>query len=75
MSEKSKAKPEPTFEEAYAELQSVLRELNDSAVPLDKLVEKYSQARACLEICRKRLGEAELQVKKLGKNGVEVFEE
>jgi exodeoxyribonuclease VII small subunit len=75
MSDKSRPKPEPTFEEAYAQLQAVLRELNDSQVPLDKLVEKYSRARTALEVCRKRLGEAELEVKKLGKNGLEDFEE
>ena len=75
MSEKGKPPSEPAFEEAYSQLQKLLHELNDSQVPLDQLISKYSQARVCLEICRKRLGEAELEVKKLGKNGPENFEE
>lgn len=75
MSDKSKDKPELTFEQAYAQLQTILRDLNSPNVALDTLVEKYSNARECLEICHKRLAEAQLQVKKLGADGIEKFEE
>lgn len=57
------------------QLQTILRELNSPNVKLDTLVEKYTTAKECLEICRNRLSEAELQVKKLGSDGIEKFEE
>ncbi len=75
MSEKPKNSKSKSFEDAFSELQSILRELNDSKVPLDKLIEKYKLAKDCLNICRARLGEAELEVKKLGKNGLENFQD
>lgn len=74
MDGKLKGKKEQSFEEAFAELQDILRELNGQNVALDKLVEKYSKAKSCLEICRKRLSEAEMQVKTLGVDGLEDFE-
>ena len=74
MSEKSKNKTEPSFESAYEELQEILKDLNGQAVVLDKLVEKYVRAKLCLEVCRKRLSEAEMQVKILTENGQEDFQ-
>ncbi|MBR6389125.1 MAG: exodeoxyribonuclease VII small subunit [Opitutales bacterium] len=68
-------KKEPTFEEAFAALQNILRELGGQGVALDQLVKKYSEAKECLEICRKRLSEAEMQVKQLGENGLADFDE
>lgn len=75
MAEKFKNTSEQTFESAFDELQSILKELNVSQVPLNLLVEKYSRARECLKFCRERLGEAELQVKKLAKDGLESFDD
>lgn len=74
MDGKLKGKHKQSFEEAFAELQDILRELNGQNVALDKLVEKYSKAKSCLETCRKRLSEAEMQVKALGVDGLENFE-
>ena len=74
MSEKSKDTPELTFEQAYKRLQAILAELNSPNVELDTLVEKYSRAKECLEICRKRLAEAQLKIEKLGAEGIENFE-
>lgn len=75
MDGKLKVKKEPTFEEAFAALQNILRELGGQGVALDQLVKKYSEAKECLEICRKRLSEAEMQVKQLGENGLADFDE
>ncbi len=75
MSGKSKDIQELTFEQAYKRLQTILSELNSPNVALDTLVEKYSAARECLEICRKRLAEAQLQINKLGADGIEKFEQ
>lgn len=74
MDGKLKGKNKQSFEEAFAELQDILRELNGQNVALDKLVEKYSRAKSCFETCRKRLSEAEMQVKALGVDGLENFE-
>ena len=75
MDGKLKDKKEPSFEEAFAKLQDILRELGGQGVALDMLVKKYSEAKKCLEICRKRLSEAEMQVKQLGQDGLEDFHE
>lgn len=75
MGGKSKDNTERSFESAFAELQDILRELGGQGVALDALVEKYARAKSCLEICRKRLSDAEMQVKKLGPDGAEAFEE
>lgn len=73
MSDKNKGKENLDFETAFEELQNILRELNGQNVPLNQLVEKYSRAKKCLEICRNRLSEAEMQVKILTENGQEDF--
>lgn len=75
MSDKSKDIQKFTFEQAYKRLQAILSELNSPNVELDTLVEKYSAAKECLEICRKRLSEAQLQINKLGADGIEKFDE
>ena len=59
-----------TFEESLEELESILSELENSKIPLDELVEKYTRAKARLADCRKKLEAAELKIGKL--SGAEV---
>ncbi len=54
-----------TFEESLEELESILSELENSKIPLDELVEKYTRAKARLADCRKKLEAAELKIGKL----------
>lgn len=62
-----------TFEESLEELESILSELENSKIPLDELVEKYSRAKARLVDCRKKLEAAELKIGKLSGSEVEEF--
>lgn len=62
-----------TFEESLEELESILSELENSKIPLDELVEKYSRAKARLADCRKKLEAAELKIGKLSGSEVEEF--
>ena len=62
-----------TFEQSLEELETILSELENSKVPLDKLVEKYSRAKKCLADCRKKLDEAELKIGKLSGGTIEEF--
>ncbi|OLA83239.1 MAG: exodeoxyribonuclease VII small subunit [Verrucomicrobia bacterium CAG:312_58_20] len=62
-----------TFEESLEELESILSELENSKIPLDELVEKYTRAKARLADCRKKLEAAELKIGKLSGAEVEGF--
>ncbi len=63
------AKPEPTFEEAFAALQSAVTRMEEGEIPLDSLVEHYETGIKMLRICQKRLGDAELRIEKLREDG------
>ena len=54
-----------TFEESLEELESILSELENSKIPLDELVEKYTRAKARLADCRNKREAAELKIGKL----------
>ena len=73
MVKKSNSKGEASFEEALAELEEILAQLENPQVPLAELVDKYGRARECLDVCRKRLDDAELAVKKLSGGAFENF--
>ncbi len=62
-----------TFEESLEELETILSELENSKIPLDELVEKYSRAKARLADCRKKLEAAELKIGRLSGSEVEEF--
>ena len=62
-----------TFEDMLKELEEILERLENSQTPLEGLVERYQRAQECLALCRKKLDDAEMKVKKLSKNGEEDF--
>lgn len=74
MGEKLNKASARTFEQNLEELEGILEELENSNIPLDKLVEKYSRAGECLSECRKRLEAAELKIGKLEGAVVEKFQ-
>jgi exodeoxyribonuclease VII small subunit len=53
---------EPTYEEALQRLETLLVAIEDGDVPLAELVEKYEQASRLLEVCERRLRDAELRL-------------
>ena len=49
---------EPSFEEAFAELESVVRAMESDQLPLGELIESYEKGTQLHRICEKRLEEA-----------------
>ena len=59
--------------ESFEELEDILKELENTQTPLEDLVERYKRAQECLATCRKKLDDAEMQIKKLEPDGEEDF--
>ena len=55
----------PTFEEAQAELDDLVRAMEAGQLPLDRLLLAYRRGAQLLEFCRSRLEAVEEQVKVL----------
>ena len=66
---RSAAKPSPTepasYEQALAELDRLVAQMEDGQLPLDQLLEAYRRASELLQYCRGRLQAVEDQVKVL----------
>ncbi|MEM9045122.1 MAG: exodeoxyribonuclease VII small subunit [Pseudomonadota bacterium] len=56
---------EMSFEEALAELERVVGQLEGGQVPLEQSIELYKRGDALKELCETRLKDAELQVQKI----------
>lgn len=55
----------PDYEAAYAELQQIVRDLQDERVGIDELADKIARAGELIRFCRERLRTAEDAVGKL----------
>ena len=61
-----KRQPEqPTYESAFAELQQIVRDLQDEAVGIDELSAKIARAAELVRFCRERLRMTEEEIGKL----------
>ena len=58
-----------TFEQAYAQLESVITALEGGEVPLDEAVGLYEQGRKLSARCQALLDDAELRISRLGDDG------
>ena len=69
-------KSEKTFEESLTDLESIVKELEEGNVDLDKAIEKYSDAMKLAKNCSDKLNNATEKVNKILKeNGqLEDFE-
>ncbi|MGE3172285.1 MAG: exodeoxyribonuclease VII small subunit [Planctomycetota bacterium] len=65
MTEKKRKGPEPTYQEASTELETILQEVESGEIDLDLLSEKVERAAALLALCRERLAATETKVKKV----------
>lgn len=65
-----------SFEEALTELETIVKELENGSVELDKAINKYSEAMKLVKYCSDKLNNAEEKVNKiLTENGnLEDFE-
>ena len=55
------------FEEALAELESILAQIEGGEVPLEETLTKYERGQFLIRHCRAVLTEAEQQIEKLSK--------
>lgn len=58
-------KKEPKFNEALAELQSIVRKMEADDVDIDALAEHVKRAQELVDVCKKKLVKTEEEVKKL----------
>lgn len=58
-------KKEPKFNEALAELQSIVRKMEADDVDIDALAEHIKRAQELVDVCKKKLLKTEAEVKKL----------
>lgn len=56
---------QPTFEEALAELDKIVEQMDAKELPLDQIVEKYKRGALLIKQCRSQLDGAEAAIKKL----------
>jgi exodeoxyribonuclease VII small subunit len=62
----AKPLPEPaSYEQALAELDRLVAQMEDGQMPLDQLLDAYRRASELLQFCRARLQAVEEQVKVL----------
>ena len=61
-------KPSPTFEEALAALENLVRKMETGQLPLDKLIVSYEEGAKLAKFCRSRLDALEQKIKILSEN-------
>ena len=64
---KKNQSPPKNFEEALAELEQILHEIEAGEVPLEESLVKYERGQFLIRHCRAVLGEAEKQIELLSK--------
>ena len=60
---------ELSFEAAYAELETIITQLESDDLPLDESVSMYERGRKLAEHCQELLDKAELRVNQLNDDG------
>ena len=60
---------ELSFEAAYAELETIITQLESGDLPLDESVSMYERGRKLAEHCQELLDKAELRVNQLNDDG------
>lgn len=68
MTEAEQKQGEATFEEAFARLETILEKMNSNAISLDQSLALYEEADKLINLCSKRLNDAERKVEMLIKN-------
>ncbi len=57
----------PEFEEALEKLETIIESMESGEIPLTKLVERFEQGNKLLDLCQKKLKDAELKIERLNK--------
>lgn len=56
---------QPSYTEAFEELQQIVSEIEDGQISVDTLSEKVSRAAALIKICKQKLSETEDNVNEI----------
>jgi exodeoxyribonuclease VII small subunit len=57
-----------TFEKAFSRLEEILEKMNSGALSLDESIRLYEEADQLIQLCNKRLSQAETKIEMLVKN-------
>ena len=60
----------PAYEEAMAELESLVERMESGGLPLDQLLSGYQRGAQLLQVCRERLQAVEEQIKVLDQGAI-----
>ena len=60
---------EPSFEEAMAALEALVRKLESPDTPLETVIASFTEGQKLLKACQKRLQDAELVLEKATEDG------
>ncbi len=52
-----------TFDKAYAEIEEIVAQIENEAIPLDQLAEKVKKAKALIAFCNEKLRNIEAELK------------
>ncbi len=66
-------KKEINFESALEELEKLLSDMESGELSLDQSISKFERAKECLDICRKKLDDAQLRINKVNGDLLEPF--
>lgn len=59
---------EPAFEDALAQLEELVQEMESDRMPLEDLIKHYEEGTRLFQVCEKRLDEAEGRIEIIRKN-------
>jgi len=57
-----------SYNEAYEELQSILEDIKERNVDVDKLAAKVKRARELINLCEERIKKAEMEIEEIVKS-------
>ena len=72
MNTEHKDKNLPTFEDALAQLETIIETMESGEVPLAEMVAKFEQGNELLKACQQHLHEAELKIEQLKCDGTQL---
>jgi exodeoxyribonuclease VII small subunit len=56
-----------SFEEALAQLEAIVNEMENEDLPLERIIERYEEGARLVRVCQKRLADSELKIQELEK--------
>ena len=56
---------EPKYEEAFAELQTIVRKMENDELDIDQMSEQLKKAQALIKLCKDKLTKTDEEIKKI----------